>query len=68
MDALGAALTAALAAYLVYGPTAGAGNTGFSLNMAVEFSLYIRFFIRMFNDFQVQANRCVDFFFVFRML
>jgi hypothetical protein len=61
IDALGATFTAALAAYLVYGPTASAGNTGFSLNMAVEFSLCIMWLVRIFNDFEVQANRCVDF-------
>jgi len=61
IDALGAAFTAALAAYLLYGPTAGAGNTGFSLNMAVEFSIYILYLVRIYNDFEVQANRCVDF-------
>ena len=58
IDALGAAFTAALAAYLVYGPTAGAGNTGFSLSMAVEFSLFILFLVKISNDFEVQANRC----------
>ena len=63
IDALGATFTAALAAYLVYGSTAGAGNTGFSLNMAVEFSLYILYLVRIFNDLEVQANRCVNFFF-----
>jgi len=66
IDALGATFTAALAAYLVYGSNAGAGNTGFSLNMAVEFSLYILYIVRIFNELEVQANRCVDFFsFVF---
>ena len=59
IDALGATFTAALATYLIYGPTAGAGNTGFSLNMAVEFGLYILWLVRIFNDFEVQANRCV---------
>ena len=60
IDALGATFIAALATYLIYGPTAGAGNTGFSLNMAAEFGLYILWLVRIFNDFEVQANRCVD--------
>ena len=57
IDILGAAFTAALAAYLVYGPSVGAGNTGFSLNMAVEFCTTILSWVRYVNDFEVQGNR-----------
>jgi len=63
IDVLGATFTAALATYLVYGPPASAGNTGFSLNVAVEFSLFILYLVRIFNELEVQANRCVDFLF-----
>ena len=57
IDVLGATFTAALASYLVYGPSIGAGNTGFSLNMVVEFCTMILWFVRLFNEFEVQGNR-----------
>lgn len=57
MDLLGAGFTAALAAYLVYGPRVGTSNTGFSLNMALDFTTLILYFVRIFNDFEVEANR-----------
>lgn len=44
----------------MYGNTAG--NTGFSLNMSVEFGLYILCLLPIFNDFEVQASGCMDFF------
>ncbi|KAF8957025.1 multidrug resistance-associated ABC transporter [Flammula alnicola] len=56
IDALSASFTVALASYLIYGPSVGASNTGFSLNMAVEFTTLILYFVRIYNDFEVQAN------------
>ena len=57
IDLLGATFTAALASYLIYGPSVGAGNTGFSLNMVVEFSAMILWWVRYLNEFEVQGNR-----------
>ena len=57
VDVLGATFTTALASYLVYGPSIGAGNTGFSLNMVVEICSMILWCVRSFNDFEVQSNR-----------
>jgi len=56
IDILGATFTAALASYLVYGPSIGAGNTGFSLNMVVECCAMILWLVRCFNEFEVQSN------------
>ncbi|KIK08096.1 hypothetical protein K443DRAFT_672979 [Laccaria amethystina LaAM-08-1] len=56
MDLLGATFTTALATYLVYGKGLNAANTGFSLNMAVEFTTMILYLVRIFNEFEVQAN------------
>ncbi|KAF8811726.1 hypothetical protein BYT27DRAFT_7160557 [Phlegmacium glaucopus] len=56
IDVLGAIFTAALASYLVYGRSVGAGNTGFSLNMVVEFCTFILYWVRVFNDFEVESN------------
>ncbi|KDR82358.1 hypothetical protein GALMADRAFT_237629 [Galerina marginata CBS 339.88] len=56
IDFLGAAFTTALAAYLVYGVPVGASNTGFSLTMAVEFTMYILMLVRLYNDFEVSSN------------
>ena len=57
IDVVGAVFTAALATYLVYGRPVGASNTGFSLNMAVEFCTMILWWVRIFNELEVQANR-----------
>ncbi|KAF8816580.1 P-loop containing nucleoside triphosphate hydrolase protein [Phlegmacium glaucopus] len=56
IDVLGAIFTAALASYLIYGRSVGAGNTGFSLNMVVEFCTMILWWVRIFNEFEVQGN------------
>ena len=61
MDLLGACFTAALAGYLVYGPPVGAANTGFSLNMALDFTDSILSVVRVYNDLEVQANRYILF-------
>ena len=57
INLLGATFATALASYLVYGPSVGAGNTGFSLNMVVEFCTMILWVVRYFNEFEVQSNR-----------
>ena len=57
IDVLGAVFTTSLASYLVYGPSVGAGNTGFSLNMVIEFCAMILWWVRVFNEFEVQGNR-----------
>lgn len=58
IDSLGALYTVALAVFLVYGPSVGAANTGFTLAMAVEFTSVILIFVRIYNDFEVNSNRC----------
>lgn len=57
IDILGNLYFAALACYLVYGPHIGASNSGFSLNIAADFSMLVLVWVRYFNDFEVQANR-----------
>jgi hypothetical protein len=57
MDALGATFTTGLAAYLVYGSTTNPVGVGFSLNMAITFCSMILWWVRIFNDLEVQANR-----------
>ncbi|KZT67108.1 multidrug resistance-associated ABC transporter [Daedalea quercina L-15889] len=56
INALGAVYATALAAYLVYGKSITASNTGFSLNMAVGFSSMIFWWIRVFNELEVSGN------------
>lgn len=57
IDVLGALFTSTLAAYLVYGSSTNAENTGFTLNMAIDFCNMILYWVRVFNDLEVQANR-----------
>lgn len=57
IDILGGTFSAGLAAYLVYGRSIGASNTGFSLNMTAELCSTLLYLVRYFNDFEVQANR-----------
>lgn len=57
IDALGALLTALMAAYLVYGKQIGAANAGFSLMLISEFCVYIFWLVRMFNELEVWCNR-----------
>lgn len=59
-DSLAATFPASLAAYLTYTSTINAANMGFSLNRAVEFTSLILYVVRVFNLFQVEANRFVD--------
>jgi hypothetical protein len=59
LDSLGSSFTASLAAYLTYASTINAADIGFSLNRAVEFTSMILYVVRVFNLFQVEANRSV---------
>ncbi|KAF9553714.1 multidrug resistance-associated ABC transporter [Agrocybe pediades] len=53
---LGSIFQAALATYLVYGHKIGSANTGFTLALAAEFCSVILYWVRFYNDFEVQAN------------
>ncbi|KAJ3511583.1 hypothetical protein NLJ89_g4015 [Agrocybe chaxingu] len=53
---LGAIFTAGLATYLVYARPVGAANTGFSLNMVVEFCTLMLWWVRFLNSLEVEAN------------
>ncbi|VDB89903.1 unnamed protein product [Peniophora sp. CBMAI 1063] len=58
-DALAALFPSGLGVYMVYGPGAaaiGASNVGFSLAMAAAFSNMILWWVRVFNDFEVEGN------------
>ncbi|KAF8139844.1 hypothetical protein EV363DRAFT_1444330 [Boletus edulis] len=57
LEALGASFTAALAAYLMYGNhNINPSNVGFSLNMTVNFSGLILWWIIKYNDTEINAN------------
>ncbi|KAI0068098.1 P-loop containing nucleoside triphosphate hydrolase protein [Artomyces pyxidatus] len=58
IDILGGIFSAALGAYMVYGPGKGtlSSNAGFSINMAVSFSNLLFWWVRLVNMFEVQAN------------
>jgi hypothetical protein len=56
-ELLGASFTAALAGYLIAKKTINAANTGFSLNMSIEFCSMIIWLVRCYNEFEVKANR-----------
>ncbi|KAL4267318.1 ATP-binding cassette transporter C [Pleurotus pulmonarius] len=56
IELLGNTFTATLAAYLLYGPHQGASNTGFLLNMAVVFTEIILWWVRIFNEFEIEGN------------
>ncbi|KAF9555324.1 multidrug resistance-associated ABC transporter [Agrocybe pediades] len=56
LDFLGAAFTSCLALYLIYGPSIGASNTGFSLVMATDVTQFILILVRLGNEFEVNAN------------
>nr|GAT46155.1 ATP-binding cassette transporter [Mycena chlorophos] len=53
---VGNGLAAILAFYLVYIHQTRANNVGFSLNMAAGFSMRILFWVRIWNDVQIQGN------------
>ncbi|KAF9526535.1 multidrug resistance-associated ABC transporter [Crepidotus variabilis] len=56
IDTFGALFSAALASYLVYGPRSTSSTVGFTLNMSVEFTMSILWLVRVYNEFEVQAN------------
>lgn len=56
VDILGAMFTTSLATYLVYASSIDPASIGFSLNMAVDFCGMILWWVRVFNDLEVQAN------------
>ncbi|KAJ7167899.1 P-loop containing nucleoside triphosphate hydrolase protein [Mycena filopes] len=56
LAAVGNILSAVLALYLVYFQEERANNVGFSLNMAAAFSTRILFWVRLWNDVQIQGN------------
>jgi len=57
MTVLGSIFTTGLATYLVYGRSIGSANTGFSLAFAAEFSSAILWWVKFYNEFEIQANR-----------
>ncbi|KAJ7919473.1 P-loop containing nucleoside triphosphate hydrolase protein [Mycena leptocephala] len=56
LAAVGNILAAILATYLVYFRNEQSNNVGFSLNMAAGFSARILFWVRIWNDVQIQGN------------
>ncbi|KAJ7072015.1 P-loop containing nucleoside triphosphate hydrolase protein [Mycena amicta] len=56
IDVLGGLFASSLAYYVVYLSHERAFNVGFSLNMALGFSEYILYLVRMLNMFEVQGN------------
>ncbi|KAJ7461841.1 hypothetical protein B0H11DRAFT_117745 [Mycena galericulata] len=56
LAAVGNLLAAILATYLVYFERERANNVGFSLNMAAGFSIRILYWVRLWNDVQIQGN------------
>ncbi|KAH9986083.1 hypothetical protein BJV74DRAFT_845474 [Russula compacta] len=58
VDFLGGLFAAGLAAYLIYVPNERAlpSDTGFSLTMAIGFSGMILWWVRIFNDFEVNSK------------
>ncbi|PSS37122.1 hypothetical protein PHLCEN_2v995 [Hermanssonia centrifuga] len=55
-ELLAGSFSTALSAYLVYGQRSDAASTGFSLTMAVGFSSMVLWWVRNFNEFEVQGN------------
>ncbi|KAI0344132.1 multidrug resistance-associated ABC transporter [Trametopsis cervina] len=55
-EALTALFNAGLAAYLVYGSSLDASAIGFTLSMSVVFSNLIIWWVKYFNEFQVNGN------------
>jgi ABC-type transport system involved in cytochrome bd biosynthesis fused ATPase/permease subunit len=57
MDILGALFISLLAYYQVYVQSVSAATTGFSLNMAFSFCMFIFYLIPIYNNFEVESNR-----------
>ncbi|KAH9911186.1 P-loop containing nucleoside triphosphate hydrolase protein [Fomitopsis serialis] len=58
IEMLSAIFVSSLAAYLLYARGTTASDTGFSLNMAVGFSGYILYWVRVWNDFEIAVIFC----------
>lgn len=58
MDTLGGIFTGVIAAYVVYGRNLSSGNVGFTLALMSGFSFQLLVWIRLFNEVEVQGNRC----------
>ncbi|KAH9836198.1 uncharacterized protein C8Q71DRAFT_761194 [Rhodofomes roseus] len=56
VDTLAALFTAGLGVYMIYGPPQDPSSIGFSLNMAVEFSSCIIWWIKLSNELQIHGN------------
>ncbi|KAF5324167.1 hypothetical protein D9619_011325 [Psilocybe cf. subviscida] len=56
IDLLGNLYLTGVACYLVYGPHIGASNTGFTLNVATDFSMLLLSWLTFFNNLGIQAN------------
>ncbi|KIJ23254.1 hypothetical protein M422DRAFT_786228 [Sphaerobolus stellatus SS14] len=52
IDVLGATFSTSLAIYLVYASSTSAANSGFTLNIAVEFTMWLLLLVRFSNDFE----------------
>lgn len=57
IDLLGNLYLTGLACYLVYGPYIGASDTGFTLNVATDFSMLLLQWLLFSNNLGIQANR-----------
>ena len=56
-DFLGAIFTSGLAGYLLIKNNLSAADVGFSLATCLEFCVMILYVVRIYNYFEVQANR-----------
>ncbi|KAH9932906.1 P-loop containing nucleoside triphosphate hydrolase protein [Fomitopsis serialis] len=56
VDALAALFTTGLGIYLIYGPPQNPSAIGFSLNMAVQFSSLIIWWIKLSNELQISGT------------
>jgi len=57
IDMLNTAFTTTLAIYLVYCRSTQVGSVGFSLTMALGISRAMLLFVRLYNKWELQANR-----------
>ena len=56
IDMLGGLFSAALAAFIVYGPPMDASTAGFALSQAISCSVMILWWVRLINEMEVQGN------------
>lgn len=57
IDMLNTALTTTLGIYLVYWRPTQVANVGFSLTMVLDLSKSVLVFVRLYNKWELQANR-----------